>query len=91
MKVARIKENYELVRQKLIDVEENDKIRNWQPPITGQMIMEAFDLKPCKTVGDIKLSIREAILDGHIANDYDAAYAFMLEKAASLGIEKLGS
>ena len=91
MKVARIKENYELVRQKLIDVEENDKIRNWQPPITGQMIMEAFDLKPCKTVGDIKLSIREAILDGDIPNDYDAAYAYMLEKAASLGIEKVNS
>ena len=89
MKVARIKENYELVKQKLVEVEENDKIRNWQPPITGEIIMETFSLKPSRAVGDIKLSIREAILEGDIANDYDAAYAYMIKKGQELGFSKV--
>jgi len=85
MKVARIKENYELVKQKLIDVEESDKLRNWQPPITGELIMKTFGLGPSRPVGDIKLSIREAILEGDIANDYDSAYKFMIKKGQEMG------
>lgn len=83
-KVARIKKNFELVKQKLIEVEENDKIRNWQPPITGEMIMEQFNLSPCREVGQIKDAIREAILDGKIKNSYQEAHAFMIEVGESL-------
>ena len=87
-KVKRFLNNFKVVREKLKDIEERDHIRNWQPPISGELIMETFQLKPCKAVGDIKNQIREAILDGVIPNDYDKAYDFMLEKGKDLGLEK---
>ncbi|SFW75566.1 HDIG domain-containing protein [Chitinophaga sancti] len=85
-KVRRYLDDYEMVRQRMKEIEENDRLRNWQPPVTGEMIMETFNLTPCKTVGDLKSAIREAILDGVIPNTFDAAYAFLLEKAKEMDL-----
>ena len=80
--------NFKLVRQKIKEVEERDRIRNFQSPVTGETIMKTFDLKPCKEVGILKDAIKEAILEGEISNDYDEAYYFMLKKAKKLGLQK---
>lgn len=83
---ARYHKNFEIVKQKVVEVEERDHIRNFQPPVTGEEIMRIFALKPCRQVGEIKEAIKEAILEGEIPNDYDAAHAFMLTKAKSMGL-----
>ena len=79
--------NFELVRQKLKDIEERDVIRNFQPPISGDDIVRIFGISPCKEVGIIKNAIKDAILDGIIPNDYDATYQYMLSKALELGFK----
>jgi tRNA nucleotidyltransferase/poly(A) polymerase len=86
MKVKRYLENFKMVRQKLEDIETNDRLRNWQPPVTGEDIMKTFNLPPCETVGIIKTAIREAILDGLIENNRQSAYDFMIAKGKELGL-----
>ena len=81
-KVKQYLKNFQLVRQKLKDVEERDQIRNMQPPISGQDIMHIFQLKPCKIIGDLKTAIKDAILDGEIKNDRQQAYQWLLQIAA---------
>ncbi len=85
-KVKRYLQGFEMVKARIIEVEEKDQMRNWQPPITGEMIMQIFNIPPSKQVGVIKDAIREAILDGIIPNNYESAYQFMLEEAAKLGL-----
>ncbi|RZJ86740.1 MAG: HD domain-containing protein [Chryseobacterium sp.] len=85
-KKTKYRRNFELVKQKLRDVEERDKIRNWQPPISGNDIMETFALDAGREVGLIKNAIREAILEGEIKNDYDEAFHFMLNQAKQMGL-----
>jgi poly(A) polymerase len=85
-KVKRFLANFELVKKRMQEVEELDKIRNWQPPVTGEMIMQTFGLTPGRNVGLIKDAIREAILDGVIPNNYDDAFAFMIKKGKELNL-----
>lgn len=82
----RYHENFRLVREKIIKVEEKDNIRNFQPPITGAEIMKTFNLKPCKTIGSIKESIKEAILEGDIENNYEEAFKLMIKEGEKLGL-----
>lgn len=89
-KVQRYMENYEYLQQRVVEVEEKDHLRNWQPPITGEIIMDTFGLAPCRAVGDIKNTVREAILDGLVPNDFEPAFAYMLEIAAALGHKPVG-
>jgi len=85
-KVKRFRANFQLVRQKLKEIEEKDRVRNFQPPISGQEIMDAFNLPACATVGDLKMKIKDAILDGIIPNEYEAARIYMLEIAKDMGL-----
>ena len=85
-KKRRFRQNFELVRQKLIEIEEKDRIRNFQPPVSGEEIMELFNLKPCPTVGVLKNAVKDAILDGNIPNEYEAAKALLLKEAEKIGL-----
>ncbi len=85
-KVKRYMANFEVVRAKLKEIEAKDNLRNWQPPVSGEIIMEAFGLEPCRQVGIIKTAIREAILEGEIQNNFEEAYQFMLEEGKKLGL-----
>ncbi len=86
-KVIRFHRNFEIVKEKLIELEEKDRLRNWQPPIDGEEIMRTFGIEPCKTIGDLKKLIREAILDGEIENSHTAAFDFMIEEASKIGLK----
>jgi poly(A) polymerase len=86
-KVKRYLKNFQLVRQKLNDLEERDHIRNFQPPVSGEEIMEVFNLQPSREVGEIKNAIKEAILEGEINNDHDEAFAFMMKVAEKMGLK----
>ena len=88
-RVKRYLSNFELVRERCREVEEKDHLRNWQPPVSGEVIMETFGIPPSKPVGIIKDAIREAILDGAIPNNYDAAFQYMLEKGREYGLKAL--
>ncbi len=85
-KIKKYLNNFQLVRQKLNDVEEKDKIRNWQPPISGDLIISTFGIKPCKKVGIIKNAIKDAILDGVIKNNHESAFDFMIKKGEEIGL-----
>ena len=83
----RFLDNFRLVREKLVDLQERDNYRTWTNPITGEEIMQTFSLPPCRQVGILKQAIKDAIWDSHIPNDHDAAYRFMLEKASQMGLQ----
>ena len=87
-KVKRYLKNYQLVRKKLVEIEEKDRIRNFQPPVSGEQIMEYFNLPPCRAVGDLKDAIKDAILEGTIGNTHDEAWEYMLKTAENIGVEK---
>ncbi len=84
--VAKHKSNFQLVRQKLVEVEEKDRIRNFNNPITGELIMKKYNIQPCREIGIIKEYVKEAILEGVIENDFEQAYALMEKKAAEMGL-----
>lgn len=85
-KVRRYLENFQFVRERCREVEEKDQIRSWQPPIDGNQIMQLFNLKPSRDVGVLKDALKDAILDGDVANNYDAAYNFIMQKAVEMGL-----
>ena len=85
-KQKQYRENLSLVEQKLKDIEQKDHVRNFQPPVDGAEIMKVFNLPPCAAVGTIKSAIKDAILDGKIPNDHEAAYRLMIEEGAKLGL-----
>ena len=88
-KVSRYLKNYDIVVKKLKEVEENDSIRNFQPPVTGEMIMKTFGIPPSRPIGDIKKAIKEAILDGDIKNDPEEAFELMLKLGGDMGLKRV--
>ena len=88
VKVARIKSNFELVKQKLAAVEAKDKIRNFKNPITGEHVMEVYGIPPCNTIGELKEAVKEAILDGVIGNNFEEADAYMRKIAKDMGLNE---
>ena len=87
VKVARLRRNFELVKQKMAEVEAKDEIRNWKNPITGDYIMQVFHLEPCNVIGQLKEMVKNAVLDGEIPYTFEAADAYMREKAAAMGLK----
>ena len=87
----RFLDNFKLVRRKLVDLEERDRVRNFQPPVSGEEIMAVFGLPPCREVGSLKSAIKDAILDGVVPNEHDAAYEFMLRRAVKMGLKPVGT
>ena len=91
IKVKNFLENFEIVRRKLVEIEEKDRLRNWQPPITGDLIMTTFGIPPSRLVGEIKEIITEAILEGSIPNEFDAAFQLMLDEGKKHGLVPVGT
>ncbi len=88
VKVQRYLKNFQIVRSKLVEIEEKDKVRNFQPPIDGALVMKVYDLEPCSAIGEMKTIIKDAILEGEIPNEYEAAYALMEKLAEERGLKK---
>ena len=85
----RFLDNFQLVRRKLVDLEERDRIRNFQPPVSGEEIMQRFRLQPCREVGVLKTAVKDAILDGVIPNEHEAALNFVRAQAKQMGLEEV--
>ena len=89
MKFKKYHNNFKLVRDKIVEVEARDQVRNFQPPVSGEEIMETFGLKPSREIGVIKEKIKEAILEGDIPNEHEAAFQLMLEEGKRLGLTRV--